>query len=221
MQLMAFLTWINHQLSGSGNTIADLSQIGDGATIPYLAEIICGVFPSGVVVPPPTARDKMQNISIALEAIQKHLNAKFTPVSVPLLLNNNQKAIMDVVWDIIYHYHIKTVLYLGYPDRFGIFKWVQDSVKEFSNVNIVDFTTSFKDALAFCALVSHYAPQELKFRELQEYKILDNFRLAFKLADDLWDVPKILDPKDMSADPDEISVIIYLCLCFYKMNTNK
>jgi hypothetical protein len=31
--------WINHHLAPGGNTILDLNQLGDGVTLPYLAEV--------------------------------------------------------------------------------------------------------------------------------------------------------------------------------------
>jgi len=216
MQLVTFLMWINNNLASTGNTINDLSQLSDGNSLPHLAEVICGEIPPNVVLPAATARDKMQNISATIQLFQQKLNASFSSVSVPLILSNNQKAIMDLIWEIIYNYSVKTIFYKGYSDRFALFKWVQENVQDFLSVTVVDFTTSFKDALVICALVSHFAPHLLKFQELQEYKVLDNFRLAFKIADEQFDVPKLLDPKDMANDPDEISVIVYLCLCFYK-----
>lgn len=47
---------------------------------------------------------------------------------------------------------------------------------------------------------------------------MDNLRLAFKTAKELYKVPQILDPKDFTEEPDEISIIMYLSMWFHLMN---
>jgi len=121
---------------------------------------------------------------------------------------------MDLCWDLIYYHTIKRICYVGIGDRFGLLAWAKEHTSHFKNIDIVDFNTSFKDGLTFCAIISDFHPGLIQFEELLPYKVLDNLRLAFKIAEEHFDVPKLLEPKDMIDDPDEISVIIYLAMCY-------
>jgi len=213
-QIIAFSRWINYHLNKRDHSITDINQIADGEAIIYLVEELLGYRPPDVVIPITGPRDKIQNISSSLQFFCERMQSPPAPISVPLLISGNQKAILDLCWEFIYHHTIKKVCFAGVSDRFGLLAWAKVHTTQFKSVEIVDFTTSFKDGLAFCALLSDFHPGLIQFEELQSYKVLDNLRLAFKIAEEQFQVPKLLEPRDMVDDPDEISVIIYLALCF-------
>jgi len=127
---------------------------------------------------------------------------------------------MDLIWEIIYFKSIKRVTFYTYTDRFALFIWAQNAVAQGCDIIISDFTTSWKNGLAFCGLLNHFNPGCEELREPQAYKILDNLRLAFRFAEEKFEVPKLLEPSDVSEDPDEISLIIYVSLLFWKLETS-
>jgi len=47
---------------------------------------------------------------------------------------------------------------------------------------------------------------------------MQNLRLAFKTAKEVYKVPQILDPKDFTEELDEISIIMYLSIWFDVIN---
>lgn len=51
------------------------------------------------------------------------------------------------------------------------------------NVKLENFSTSWADGLAFCALVHHFLPDAFDYSKLSPEKRRHNFTLAFKIAE--------------------------------------
>ena len=82
-------------------------------------------------------------------------------------------------------------------------------------LKVENYTTSWKDGRAFCAIIHYYFPQELNYYELKtetEEEILENHKKAFDVAEK-HNVYKILDPEDMLT-PDKQSVTTYLAMWY-------
>lgn len=48
----------------------------------------------------------------------------------------------------------------------ALLAWLRRITDGYENVDVQNFTTSFKDGLAFCAIVHHFHPEEIPFHEL-------------------------------------------------------
>ena len=59
-------------------------------------------------------------------------------------------------------------------------------------VNVTNFHTSWRDGLAFCALIATFAPDSLDFTQRSKDKMVENLTVAFKTAEDLG-IPALLD----------------------------
>ncbi len=51
------------------------------------------------------------------------------------------------------------------------------------NVNVTNFSTSWNDGLAFCALIHAFYPEAFDFGQLDARNRRHNFTLAFKAAE--------------------------------------
>lgn len=90
--------------------------------------------------------------------------------------------------------------------------WCQRVTASYPEVKIVDMSSSWRDGLAFAALIHHFRPNIIDFHSLKSENILENNRLAFEVAEDQLGIPSLLDPQDMvdSEVPDKFSVITYV-----------
>lgn len=70
---------------------------------------------------------------------------------------------------------------------------VRDFHMRFDTLFIGSYLRSFKDGLAFCALIHRHRPDLLDFDKLRKDQPLENLNLAFEVADKSLDIPKMLD----------------------------
>merc|ERR1712088_533170 len=84
------------------------------------------------------------------------------------------------------------------------------------NVNVQNFHLSWRDGLAFCALIHRHRPDLLDYSKLSKDNPLENLNLAFDIAEKYLDIPKMLDVEDLlnTDKPDERQIMTYVS-CYY------
>jgi hypothetical protein len=104
----------------------------------------------------------------------------------------------------------------------ALLKWCQNSTQGYAGVRVVDFDESWKDGLAFCALLHHFHPQLIPFSTLSSQNKQRNFELAFRIAEADLGIPALLDVEDMllPQKPDRLSIITYLSTIYHHLNNN-
>jgi len=90
--------------------------------------------------------------------------------------------------------------------------WCRRVTSSYDSVNILDMSSSWRDGLAFCAIIHHFRPTLIDFTSLSAENILHNNSLAFTVAEEELGIPSLLDPQDMvdSDIPDKFSIITYV-----------
>ncbi|KER31472.1 hypothetical protein T265_12962, partial [Opisthorchis viverrini] len=78
--------------------------------------------------------------------------------------------------------------------------WCQLKTAAYPEVDIVDFTSSWRDGLAFCALLHRHHPEMIDFNQMLS---LDNepekrLEIVFNQADDYLGIPKLIEPSDFA-----------------------
>ncbi|XP_021933530.1 mucin-17-like isoform X3 [Zootermopsis nevadensis] len=98
----------------------------------------------------------------------------------------------------------------GVKDR--LLFWCQSKTKEYKNIQIDNFSTSWSNGLAFCALIHHFLPDAFEYDSLRPEERRKNFELAFRVADEKAGIAPLLDVEDMviMRKPDWKCVFTYV-----------
>ncbi|CAI4229676.1 unnamed protein product [Auanema sp. JU1783] len=98
----------------------------------------------------------------------------------------------------------------------ALLRWVQSRVKDYP-VNVTNFSSSWADGTAFCALIHRFAPDAFDFNKIDPRNRKENFDLAFRIAEEQGICP-LLEVEDMimmGDRPDWKCVFTYV-QSFYK-----
>ncbi|XP_075882070.1 smoothelin isoform X2 [Nelusetta ayraudi] len=90
--------------------------------------------------------------------------------------------------------------------------WCRAKTRSYEHVEIQNFSSSWSNGMAFCALVHNFFPDAFDYSALSPSNRRHNFETAFSAAEKLVDCPQLLDVDDMvkMREPDWKCVYTYL-----------
>lgn len=92
-----------------------------------------------------------------------------------------------------------------------LLRWAQKTTDGYPGCNVTDLTTSWRDGLAFNAILHRNRPDLLDYRACRKKTSRENLDQAFTVAERDLGVARLLDPEDVDVpQPDEKSMITYL-----------
>nr|XP_060614301.1 EH domain-binding protein 1-like protein 1 isoform X4 [Anolis sagrei ordinatus] len=94
----------------------------------------------------------------------------------------------------------------------SLLEWCQEVTANHRGVRVTNFTTSWRNGLAFCAILHHFHPDKIDYEALDPLDIKQNNKLAFDGFASLG-ISRLMDPADMVflTVPDRLIVLTYLC----------
>uniref|UniRef100_UPI003AABFA06 spectrin beta chain, erythrocytic isoform X2 n=1 Tax=Centroberyx gerrardi TaxID=166262 RepID=UPI003AABFA06 len=222
VQKKTFTKWVNSILSRVGCRISDLYlDLRDGRMLIKLLEVL-----SGERLPKPTKGRMrihcLENVDKALQFL-KEQRVHLENMGSHDIVDGNHRLILGLIWTIILRFQIQDIIVeTGQADqketrsaKDALLLWCQMKTAGYPNVNITNFTTSWKDGMAFNALIHKHRPDLVDYNTLKRSNPTHNLQNAFNVAEQRLGVTKLLDPEDVfTENPDEKSIITYV-VAFY------
>lgn len=227
VQRKTFTKWINSHLQRVSARINDLyHDLQDGKKLILLLEIL-----SGEKLPKPSKGrmriHMLENVDKALIFL-KQQRVHLENVGAHDIVDGNNKITLGLIWTIILRFQISDITIEGETKekrsaKDALLLWCQSKTVGYRNVTVSNFTTSWRDGLAFNALIHRHRPDLIEYDKLTKSEPEKNLNLAFEVAETQLEIPQLLDAEDVNVDfPDEKSVITYVAAYYHyfaKMKT--
>ncbi|KAI6204101.1 GAR domain-containing protein [Aphelenchoides besseyi] len=97
--------------------------------------------------------------------------------------------------------------------REALLQWARRATAGYPNVNVTNFGSSWRDGLAFNAILHRYRPASVNWQRVSDRYVSARERLhsAFETAEREFGISALLDPEDVDTNhPDEKSIITYV-----------
>lgn len=133
------------------------------------------------------------------------------------IVDGNRKIILGLIWTLILRFTISDISEEGMTAKEGLLLWCQRKTACYPGVEVRDFSASWNDGLAFCALLDIHRPDLIDFDSLDRSDHKGNMQLAFDIASNDIGIPDLLDVEDVCdvAKPDERSLMTYIAYWFH------
>ncbi|XP_027038747.1 alpha-actinin-like [Pocillopora damicornis] len=221
-QKKTFTAWCNSHLRKINVQIDEIDQdFSDGLKLMALLEVI-----SGERLPKPEKGrlrfHKISNVNKALDFVASK-GVKLVSIGAEEIVDGNLKMILGMIWTIILRFAIQDIAVEELSAKDGLLLWCQRKTAPYKNVNVQNFHTSFKDGLAFCALIHRHRPDLIDYNSLSKERPLENLNYAFDVAEKHLDIPKMLDAEDMvnTVKPDERAVMTYVSSYYHAFTSSQ
>ncbi|KFP08150.1 Utrophin, partial [Calypte anna] len=220
VQKKTFTKWINSRFSKSGKPpVKDMfTDLKDGRKLLDLLEGLTGK-------PLPKERGStrvhaLNNVNRVLQVLHQN-NVELVNIGGTDIVDGNHKLTLGLLWSIILHWQVKDVMKNIMSDLQQtnsekiLLSWVRQSSRPYSQVNVLNFTTSWADGLAFNAVIHRHKPELFSWDKVIKMTPVERLEHAFSIAKNHLGIEKLLDPEDVAVQlPDKKSIIMYLTSLF-------
>ncbi|KAJ3575859.1 hypothetical protein NP233_g826 [Leucocoprinus birnbaumii] len=197
-----------------------VKDLSDGVRLIQLMEIMGDTSLGRYNKNPRMRVQKAENVNKALEFITSR-GVKLTNIGPEDIIDGNLKLILGMIWTLILRFTIADISEEGLSAKEGLLLWCQRKTEPYKEVDVQDFSLSWSDGLALCALIHCHRPDLLDYDKLDKTDRHGNTRLAFQVAAEHLGIPQLLEVEDLcdSSRPDERSVMTYVASYFHAFST--
>ncbi|KAJ5074874.1 fibronectin type iii domain-containing 3ba-related [Anaeramoeba ignava] len=215
-QIRVFTRWCNLHLQKRNLQIEDArTDFASGVILINLMEILAiKKCPQRYSPRPRVYAQKLENCKIGIDFVDSERLPKeprLVNVGGEDLIKENLKIILGLIWILIRRYQISQ----GDDSETNstqkmMLEWILSRINDFG-VQIRNLTDDLNDGIALCCLVEKQKPGNIQISQLSKDNAQENLGLAFDKANELMEIPKLLEPKDLLTDSiDALSVLTYL-----------
>ncbi|PIL22765.1 hypothetical protein GSI_15459 [Ganoderma sinense ZZ0214-1] len=222
VQERTFCKWLNTKLEANGyppmsSLVRDLS---DGVRLIQLMEIMGDTSLGRYNKAPRMRIQKAENVNKALEFITSR-GVKLTNIGPEDIIDGNLKLILGMIWTLILRFTIADISEEGVSAKEGLLLWCQRKTAPYKECDVQDFSYSWSDGLALCALIHCHRPDLIDYDKLDKNDRHGNTRLAFQIAQEHLGIPQLLEVADLcdTQHPDERSVMTYVAGYFHAFSS--
>ncbi|VDM24643.1 unnamed protein product [Hydatigera taeniaeformis] len=211
VQKKTFTNWMNTYLIKAHPPIrvVDLfEEIRDGVVLIRLLEVLSReALPVNITTDMKPAHC-LSNVKTALDFLGSR-KIKLVNINPVDIVEGRPKIVLGLIWVIILYFQIEEqeemlLELLGIPKtenrnkvtaKQALTTWVQNAFSEKFNIDIKDFGPSWRDGVAFNAIVHSIDPKLVDMRDVEKGSNRENLHRAFTVAEEKLGIPKILDPE--------------------------
>jgi cortexillin 1/2 len=222
VQIKAFTSWLNGYLEKRSLSINNLqTDLTDGVKLIKFLELLSNKKVTVKYDENPSSRiQKIQNLHIALKFLEKEMDMKVAQLGIGAedFADQNLKMILGFLWSLFKKYRIATIKHQDKSSEEGLILWCKQTTEGYKDVNIEGYKTSFRDGMAFLALVDKFVDSKdiLDFDKFQKDKPTENLSTAFEVAEKAMGIPRLLEAQDVAdGNVDERSLVLYISLYFH------
>ncbi|PTB64360.1 hypothetical protein BBK36DRAFT_1136083 [Trichoderma citrinoviride] len=217
VQEKTFTKWLNTKIVARNLEVKDLvPDLSDGVMLIHLLECLSHESLGRYAARPKLRVQKFENANLSLDFIRSR-GIQMTNIGAEDVVDGNRKIILGLIWTLILRFTISDINEEGMSAKEGLLLWCQRKTACYNEVEVRDFSSSWNDGLAFCALLDIHRPDLIDFDTLDKSDHRGNMQLAFDIAHEEIGIPKLLDVEDVCdvAKPDERSLMTYIAYWFH------
>ncbi|KAK2628575.1 hypothetical protein QTJ16_001678 [Diplocarpon rosae] len=217
VQQKTFTKWLNTKIEPRNLAVVDLvKDLSDGVILIHLLECLSNESLGRYAAKPKLRVQRFENANLSLDFI-KSRGIQMTNIGAEDVVDGNRKIILGLIWTLILRFTISDINEEGMTAKEGLLLWCQRKTACYDEVDVRNFTDSWNDGLAFCALLDIHRPDLIDYDALDKNDHRGNMQLAFDIAKAEIGIPDLLDVEDVCdvAKPDERSLMTYIAYWFH------